>query len=75
MADEDQAVVTVYETESLLEIGMVKSAFGEADIPFMAINDIVSSVYPVDGMAIVKFQVLGRDVPRARQVLSDLGLG
>jgi len=72
VADNDE-LVTVYETDVQTRVPMVKMALGDADIPFLCVNDVISTVLPIDGMAVVGFQVLERDVERARQVLDDLG--
>lgn len=72
MPDDDE-FATVYQTDSQAQVMMLKMALGNADIPFMCDNDVVSTVLPFDGMAVVKFRVLQRDVARAREILDDLG--
>ncbi|KPK66273.1 MAG: hypothetical protein AMK73_00485 [Planctomycetes bacterium SM23_32] len=71
MADD---LVTVYETTSPLEVGMLKSALGEAGIAYGVVNDLVSSVLPTDGMQIVGFEVRPSDADAARELLASLGL-
>jgi len=73
MGDDDE-LVTVFETNGPLEIGMAKSALDEAEIPYSLTNDAVSSVLPFDGMVIVSFQVRRCDAEDARHVLEDVGL-
>jgi flagellar biosynthesis/type III secretory pathway M-ring protein FliF/YscJ len=67
-------LVTVYETTSALEVGMVKSALDEAEIPYAVLNDLVSSVIPTDGMLVIGFQVDAEDADAARELLASLGL-
>ncbi len=73
MAD-DEELVTVYETDRQVDVAIVKIALQDADIRFVAVNDVISTVYPIDGMAVVGFQVLRRDAERARDTLTRLGL-
>jgi hypothetical protein len=73
MAADDDLVI-VYETDWRPHIAMVRLTLQQADIPFTAINDVVSGIYPIDGMAVVRFQVLARDAARARQAIEDLHL-
>ena len=70
---EDDEFVIVYETDLQPRVAMVKMALRGADIPFMCDNDVVSTILPIDGMAVVGFRVRKQDVARARQVLADLG--
>jgi hypothetical protein len=72
MAETD-GFVTIYETDMQARVAMVKMALQNADIPFMCVNDVVSSVLPIDGMGIVGFRVPEQDAERARQILDDLG--
>jgi DNA primase len=72
MPDSDE-FVTVFESDSQAQVMIVKMALWEADVPFMCSNDVISTVLPIDGMAVVSFRVLERDAARARQVLDDLG--
>ena len=72
MSDEQQ-VVTVFQATQPLQIGMVKSALEQAEIPFTVANDVVSSVTPTDGMLILGFQVLAPDAERAMAVIRGLG--
>jgi len=71
---EDDDLVTAYETDLASRVAVVKMALREADIPFMCANDVVSTIYPVDGMAVVRFQVFRRDAERAERALVRLGL-
>jgi len=73
MAEDDRTVI-VYETDNQGIVAVIKMALTGADIPFTAVNEVVSTIYPVDGMAVVSFEVLERDAPRARQTLTRLGL-
>lgn len=70
---DEEALVTICETDSQSRVAVVKMALGEAEIPFIAVNDIVSTTYPIDGMAIVSFQVRQEDAEEARAVLDRLG--
>jgi len=70
----DDDLVTAYETDLASRVAVVKMALREADIPFMCANDVVSTIYPVDGMAVVRFQVFRRDAERAERALVRLGL-
>ena len=70
---ETDEFVTVYETDLQPRVAMVKMALRGADIPFLCVNDVISTVLPIDGMGVVGFRVLERDAERARQVLDDLG--
>ena len=72
---DEQKVVTVFRTTQPLQIGMVKSALRHAGIPFSAVNDVVSSVMPYDGMLVVGFEVMVCDAERALHVIRDLGFG
>ncbi len=72
MADEEE-FVTIYETDLQPRVVIIKMALRDAGIRFIAVNDVVSSVLPVDGMAVIGFQVLARDAPRAREVVRALG--
>ena len=71
---EDDELVTVYETDMQGRVAVIKMAFRDADIPFLCVNDVIATVFPIDGMAVVGFRVLERDAERARQVLGELGL-
>ena len=70
----DDDLVTVYESDFISRVAVVKMALREADIRFICANDIVSSIYPADGMAVVRFQVFRRDVRRAEEAIRRLGL-
>jgi len=72
--NDEEPVVTVFETTMQSQVAVVRMAFEDAGIPFSAVNETVSTIFPVDGMAIVHFQVLKSDVARAREVVSELGL-
>ncbi len=69
----DQRIVTIYETERIEKVAMLRMAFEDAGIPYMTANDVVSTVYPTDGMAMIRFQILEVDVERAQEVLRALG--
>ena len=71
---ESDDFVTVYETDAQMQVAMVKMALEGADIPFVCVNEIISTVLPIDGMAVVGFQVLAQDAERAREVIADLGI-
>jgi hypothetical protein len=66
-------LVTVYETAMQTQVAVVKMALQDADIRFLCVNDVVSTVLPIDGMAVVGFRVLEQDAASAREVLEDLG--
>ena len=74
MAIEDDAPVTVYETTKQHEVAVIRMALDDADIPFASPNETVSTIFPVDGMAIVSFQVMPQDAERAREAIRELGL-
>jgi hypothetical protein len=71
MRDEDR-LVTVYETTRPTEVALVKAAFQDAGIPFSVVNEIMSSILPFDGTAIVGFQVFERDAQRALKALAQM---
>ncbi|MHC5035067.1 MAG: hypothetical protein ACYTFZ_08530 [Planctomycetota bacterium] len=71
---EDEEVVTVYATDIQSRVAVIKMALDDAGIPYAAVNDAVSAVLPVDGMAVVSFEVLQSDAARAHEVLEQLGL-
>jgi hypothetical protein len=72
MAD-DAGLVPVYEASQRERIALAEYAFREAGIPYSLVNETVSIIYPgVDGMAIVRFEVLKEDVERARAVVKRL---
>ena len=73
MAQEEETVA-IYETEDLLATAMLKGALEQAGIPFSVANDVVSSIYPTDGMLARRFEVFVRDAERARQIVRNLGL-
>ncbi|MFO8007142.1 MAG: DUF2007 domain-containing protein [Candidatus Brocadiia bacterium] len=72
-ADPD-SLVTVYETRSRPRAAIVQIAFADHDIPFSILNDMMSTIYPVDGMAVIGIQVRARDAERAAAVLQEMGL-
>lgn len=71
-AEEDR-VVTVYETERIEKVAMLRMALDDAGIPYITANDVVSAVLPFNGMVMVRFQVLEEDLERAYEVLRELG--
>lgn len=71
---EDEPLVTIYATDIQSRVAVIKMALREAEIPYIAVNDVVSAIYPIGGMAVVKFQVFERDIERATEVLTELGL-
>jgi len=70
---ENQRIVTIYETERIEKVAMLRMAFDDAGIPYITANDVVSTVYPTDGMAVIRFQVLEGDAERAQEVVRELG--
>ena len=74
MERDGEELVAAYETDRHGTVAVVKMALRDADVPFIAVNDVVSGFCPVDGMAIVSFQVCRDDLERARAVLVKLGL-
>ena len=75
LADEaDEPLVTVYATDMQSRVAVLRMALEDAEIPFLAKNAEVSTFFPVDGMAVVDFQVRERDAERARAVIQELGL-
>jgi len=70
---EQERIVTVYETELIEKVAMLRMALDDAAIPYMTANDVVSTILPTDGMAVIRFQVLEGDVERAQEVLRELG--
>jgi hypothetical protein len=68
----DGDLVTVYETDLRERIALVEYALKDAGIRYIATNEMVSVVYPVDGMAVVGFQVSADDADRARAVIAAL---
>ena len=71
---DDEPLVTIYATDMQSRVAIIKMALREAEIPYIAVNDVVSSVLPFDGMGVVEFQVFERDAERATEVLTELGL-
>lgn len=71
---DDEPLVTIYATDIQSRVAVIKMALREAEIPYIAVNDVVSSILPIDGMAVVEFQVFERDAERATEVLTELGL-
>jgi len=65
--------ITVYSTDRPVEVAMIKLALNSAGIEYVAVNDVISAVLPVDGMAVVKFQVRREDVECALEVLRRHG--
>jgi hypothetical protein len=74
MAD-DGELVTVYETDLRERIALAEYALRAAGIPYIAANATISVIYPVDGMAIVRFQVCPADAERALGVIRSLNFG
>jgi hypothetical protein len=72
---EDEGTVTVYATDIQSLVAVIKMALDDAGISYIAVNDVVSAVLPVDGMAVVSFEVLQSDAVRAHEILEQLGLG
>ena len=73
MPDHDDDLVTVYSTDNQVEVAFIKTQLDSAEIRYIAANDVISLVYPVDGMAIVRFQVLRKDAAEAAEVLLTHG--
>ncbi len=48
-------------------------AFSDHDIPFSVLNDMMSTIYPVDGMAVIGIQVRACDAGRAAKLLKEVG--
>ena len=72
--DDPDALVVVYETRQLLDAAMLRGALQDEDIPFTVDNEVMSSVYPVDGMAVMRFRVRAVDAERAREIVREIGL-
>ncbi len=72
-SEEDQRIITVYETERIEKVAMLRMALENAGIPYITANDVVSTIYPTDGMAMIRFQVLEGDAERAQEILRELG--
>ncbi|MHC4480580.1 MAG: putative signal transducing protein [Planctomycetota bacterium] len=66
-------LVTVYETDLPGRVAVIKMALAEAGIRYIAEGDILSAIYPTDGMAVVRFQVCRRDEAAALDVLRRIG--
>ncbi|NLW50256.1 MAG: DUF2007 domain-containing protein [Candidatus Brocadiaceae bacterium] len=70
---QDEELVTVYETDMQGRVAVLKMALQNEGIPFLCDNEVLSGVLPIDGMAVVSFQVRPCDVERAGRVLDELG--
>ena len=70
----DDRLVTIYPTYDQVQAALIKMWLDSAGIPHIAVNRVISSVYPVDGMARVGFQVRAGDVDRAKEVLRENGV-
>ena len=73
MAGEED-LVTVCSTADAGEVALIKMRLDGAEIPYIAVNDVISTICPIDGMALVKFQVFRRDEEEARELLQAFGL-
>jgi len=70
---EAERVVTLYETDLIEKVAILRMALDNAGIPHITANDVVSSVLPTNGMVMIRFQVLEGDAERAHGVLRELG--
>ena len=74
MADDDDDLVVVYSTDSRGEIALIRMWLDEAGIPYIGGDEVMPFVYPVDGMALVRFLVRRSDAQEAAQILLSHGL-
>ncbi len=72
MGDEDD-LVNVYSTTSQSDVALIKMWLDAAGIRYITCNEVISAVYPVDGMAMVRFQVRRGDEALALEVLREHG--
>ncbi|GAH36330.1 unnamed protein product [marine sediment metagenome] len=70
---EDEELITVYSTDQPVQVALAKMRLDGEGIDYIAVNDIISAVYPVDGMAVVRFQVRRSDAERAVELLRHYG--
>lgn len=68
------SLITIYETPNHARAAIVKMALSDHDIPYSVLNDMMSTIYPVDGMAVIGIQVRACDADRAVELLEEMGL-
>ena len=73
MSDDDDLVL-LYTTNRQGEVVVIKAWLDDEGIPYATDNEVMSVIYPVDGMAMVKFWVRRRDARKAAQMLLSHGL-
>jgi hypothetical protein len=72
MSKEDsENLVSVYKTDNPALIALVKSMLDEAGIQYMAKDDDVASIVPINAFP-VDFMVMPEDADYARELLKDV---
>jgi len=65
----DGDLVQVFSTDDPTEAALVRLRLDEAQVAYVAANEVISAVCPVDGMAEVRFLVPRGQLARAREAL------
>lgn len=68
---DSENLVSVYKTDSPALIALVKSMLDEAGIQYMAKDDDVASIVPINAFP-VDFMVMPEDADYARELLKDV---
>ena len=72
MSKEDsESLVSVYKTDNPALIALVKSMLDEAGIQYMAKDDDVASIVPINAFP-VDFMVMPEDADYAKELLKDV---
>ena len=67
----EEYLVSVFKTDNMAIIAVVKSILDEAGIKYMAKNENMQSVVPINVFP-VDFQVMPNDVDNAKELLSEV---
>jgi len=67
----EEYLVSVFKTDNMAIIAVVKSILDEAGIKYMAKNENMQSVVPINVFP-VDFQVMPNDVDYAKELLSEI---
>jgi len=70
---DDEELVTVYTTDLLWQIPLIKLRLDEAEIGYATSNETVSFIYPAGVLGEVRFLVFRKDAERAAEVLREHG--
>lgn len=69
--EDSENLVSVYKTDNPALIALVKSMLDEAGIQYMAKDDDVASIVPINAFP-VDFMVMPEDADYARELLKDV---